>query len=97
MRRLAVTLAAIAAAALSVANAQDGGCTDFMTMQANYMALVHAGSFLSFGSGSDSTAPSLAHPARVLPAAGDGRVLRRAGRGLLRRLPRHLCVPASPA
>ena len=42
MRRLAVTLAALSAAALSaVTNAQDGGgCTDFMTMQANYMALV---------------------------------------------------------
>ena len=44
MRRLAVTLAAFSAAALSaVTNAQDGGgCTDFMTMQANYMALVGA-------------------------------------------------------
>ena len=41
MRRLAVTLAAFSAAALSaITNAQDGGCTDFMTMQANYMALV---------------------------------------------------------
>ena len=42
MRRLAVTLTAFSAAALSaVTNAQDGGgCTDFMTMQANYMALV---------------------------------------------------------
>ena len=48
MRRLAVTLAAITAAALSaVTKGQDGGgCTDFMTMQANYMALVHAHPFL---------------------------------------------------
>ena len=91
MRRLLVALLATVA---GLADAQDGGCTDFMTMQANYMALV---SLLSAPAGFGSEAASDSGAAVTPVHTGDGRVLRRAGRGLLRRLPRHLCVPASPA
>ncbi len=58
MRRLLVaTLATVA----GLADAQDGGCTDFMTMQANYMALVSLLSTPAPG------LPSLTHQGRPAP------------------------------
>jgi len=75
MRRLAVTLAALSAAALSaVTKAQDGGgCTDFMTMQANYMALVILRS-IAFGSRLPSgCSGTRLHPSLTRPRAAGRR------------------------